>query len=116
MSPAAGLRAYYAALDRRDQQEAYRFFRMSGWDNNRWRQDLWRTAGCARVNDSYVLNQAPWSATVGVDLCVEDTKANKVHRWQGSLPMAKQSDGRWALSGFKGIRRAGECDSSCRPR
>jgi serine/threonine protein kinase len=40
MNPTAGLRAYYAALDRRDQQMAYRFFRMSGWDNDRWKRKL----------------------------------------------------------------------------
>ncbi len=112
--PTSALDGYYGAINRRDRSGAWRHFAKPGWDYAKWERSLWRTSGCARVNSSRVTSQAGSTAQLWADLCVEDTAAGQVHRWQGPMEVVRTPQGRWAVAGWS-VNRAGTCSSSCRP-
>ena len=115
LGPAEAITRYYQHLDAREPDDAFRFFALDGWDEARWRRGIWATAGCARVNRATTASRSGSRGVVSIDLCVEDTRQKEVHRWKGTMQVAQQPEGHWAMSGWSGLNRAGLCSADCTP-
>lgn len=111
--PKQAIYDYYKYLNSRNPSQAYKYFRIGNRSYDKWKRDLYSTAGCAKVNSAKTTSRSGNSASVKIDLCVEDTKANAVHRWVGSMGTSWIS-GAWRMSSWT-VKRGGYCNSSCRP-
>jgi serine/threonine-protein kinase len=112
--PTTGVTGYYEALNQRDLTGAFRHWGMArSASEAAWRRNFGENAQCARVLRATEKSRIGSTATVQVDVCVDDQKEGQVHRWSGTMDV-KLEDGVWKMAKWN-VGKRGRCAADCSP-